>query len=59
MPAGMVTLRVGFQVAELMPLPLVRLKAVLGVVRFTAAAALAWPGVKVPVPVVAIADPAQ
>ena len=49
----------GFHDAELRGLPLVRVKAVRGAVRLTAAAALAWPEVKVPVPVVAVAGPAQ
>jgi hypothetical protein len=50
---------VGFHEAELTALPLARLKAVCGTVRLTLAAALAWPGVNVPVPVVAMAGPDQ
>jgi hypothetical protein len=57
--AGTETERVGFHETELTGLPLVRLKAVRGAVRFTAAAALAWPVVNVPVPAVAVAGPDQ
>jgi hypothetical protein len=57
--AGTETARVGFHEAELTALPLARLKAVCGTVRLTLAAALAWPGVNVPVPVVAMAGPDQ
>jgi len=46
---------VGFQVAELLPEPVVLLKAVREVSSDCAAAALACPGTKVPVPVVAVA----
>src|SRR5258708_39291017 len=51
--AGTETDRVGFQEAELTELPVVTLKPVSGPVSPTAADAVGWPGVKVPVPAVA------
>ena len=57
--AGTETDRVGFHEAELTVLPLARLKAVRGAVRFTAFAAAGSPGVNVPVPAVAVAGPDQ
>ncbi|MET8336230.1 hypothetical protein ABZV14_24120 [Streptosporangium canum] len=48
---------VGFQVAELLPEPVFLLKAVRDTFSVCAAAALAWPGTKVPV--VAVAGPDQ
>jgi hypothetical protein len=41
-------MRVGFQLRELSPTPEARVNAVRELVRITAAAKLAWPGVNVP-----------
>ncbi len=57
--AGTLTTRVGFQAAEVIPAPPAEVKAVLLVVSVCAAAALAWPGVTVAVPLVAVAAPDQ
>jgi hypothetical protein len=57
--AGRATTSVGFHVAELLPVPPERLKAVRLLPRAWALPAVAWPGVKVPEPVVAVAVPDQ
>jgi hypothetical protein len=49
----------GFHVAEFLPTPSVSVNAVRGVVRDCARMAVSCPGVKVPVPVVAVAGPDQ
>ena len=49
----------GFHDAEVTEVPLVRLNAVRGVVRLTAAGAVGCPGVNVPLPEVAVAGPDQ
>ena len=58
-PAGTDTDSVGFHDAELVGLPLASVNAARAAARFTAVAAVGWPGVNVPVPVTAVAGPDQ
>ena len=49
----------GFHVQELLPTPSVSVKAVRGALSDCARRAVSWPGVKTPMPVVAVAGPDQ